>query len=330
MLLGQSAICNKVWAVWGRQSVHWKSLRKWARFQTPPKVRIWSLLKTATRFFALLATAPLFRTHRSRHGLHGVVAAFWLSVFASVFVPVAFSYSLSSQLSFWHHNNETASVAAVLETINLRECTQLFVNRTFLITFLNGTDVCAQATPVIEFLKHDGSWGHTPPIENMLCKALSNYLLWEFKIYTCISTLYTTHVDMALCTCWYFNRVEKLLNLSLLPKLQIHNLDECHSSRQWSWWYITHLHSIVAVSLDAHAVCVHLTQVIDGMQVACRSWKKWVSDEQPVVIILVQVAWVLAETGRCYSFLLECMVHGLKCSVKEWVSCWKLPYLEVI
>ena len=87
-------------------------------------------------------------------------------------------------------------------------------------------DVCAQATPVIEFLKRDGSWGHTPPIENMLCKALSNYLLWEFKIYTCISTLYTTHVDMALCTCWYFNRVEKLLNLSLLPKLQIHCLDE--------------------------------------------------------------------------------------------------------
>ena len=131
MLLGQSAMCNKVWAVWGRQSVHWKSLRKRARFQTPPKVRIWSLLKTATHFFALLAAAPLFRTHRSRHGLHGVVAAFWLSVFASVFVPVAFSYSLSSQLSFWHRNNETASVAAVLETINLRKCTQLFVNRTF-------------------------------------------------------------------------------------------------------------------------------------------------------------------------------------------------------
>ena len=55
---------------------------------TAPKVRIWSFLKTASHFFVLLASATLFRTHRFRHRLHGVVVAFWLSVFASVFVPV--------------------------------------------------------------------------------------------------------------------------------------------------------------------------------------------------------------------------------------------------
>ena len=36
-------------------------------------------------FFASLATAPLSRIHQSRCGLHMVVAAFWLSVFTSIF-----------------------------------------------------------------------------------------------------------------------------------------------------------------------------------------------------------------------------------------------------
>ena len=35
----------------------------------------------------LLCTAALSRTHRCRRGLHGVVAAFTLSVFSSVFAP---------------------------------------------------------------------------------------------------------------------------------------------------------------------------------------------------------------------------------------------------
>ena len=52
------------------------------------------VLKTATRFFASLAAAPFFPTHRFRRGLHGVVAAFWLSVFASVFAPVSFLLAL--------------------------------------------------------------------------------------------------------------------------------------------------------------------------------------------------------------------------------------------
>ena len=40
-------------------------------------------------FFALLAAAPLYHTHHSRRGLHRVAAAFTLSVFASVFMPVS-------------------------------------------------------------------------------------------------------------------------------------------------------------------------------------------------------------------------------------------------
>ena len=59
------------------------------------------VLKMATRFFASLAAAPLFHTHQSHCGLHRVAAAFWLSVFASVFAPVfpALSYLLLSQFS---------------------------------------------------------------------------------------------------------------------------------------------------------------------------------------------------------------------------------------
>ena len=37
--------------------------------------------------FITLGAAALSRTHRSRHGLHGVVVAFTLSVFSSAFVP---------------------------------------------------------------------------------------------------------------------------------------------------------------------------------------------------------------------------------------------------
>ena len=37
--------------------------------------------------FATLGTAGLSRTHRSQRGLHGIVVAFMLSVFSSIFVP---------------------------------------------------------------------------------------------------------------------------------------------------------------------------------------------------------------------------------------------------
>ena len=70
-------------------------------------------------------------------------------------------------------NNETASAAIALGTINLCKCTQTFVNRIFLIAFLNGTNVCAQATPLLAFLKWDRSQGHIPPTENTHCKISS-------------------------------------------------------------------------------------------------------------------------------------------------------------
>ena len=98
---------------------------------TSLKVRIWSFLKTTTCFFASLAAAPFIRSHRSCHGLHGVVAVFWPSVFAFVFVPVSqffLTHSHHNFLPFWHRDNETASTTTALET---SKCTQLFVNRRF-------------------------------------------------------------------------------------------------------------------------------------------------------------------------------------------------------
>ena len=69
---------------------------------TSLKVRIWSFLKTATCFFASLATAPLFHTHQSRR----VVAAFWLSVLASVFAP-DFQLFLTLTTTFCHFDIAT-------------------------------------------------------------------------------------------------------------------------------------------------------------------------------------------------------------------------------
>ena len=42
-----------------------------------------------------------------------------------------------------------------------------------LIAFLSGTDVCAQTTPSIAFLKRDRSQSHTSPTENTHCKISS-------------------------------------------------------------------------------------------------------------------------------------------------------------
>ena len=49
--------------------------------------------RSSAAFFASFAAAPLSRIHRSRHGLHGVVTAFRLFVFASVFVPVSYLFA---------------------------------------------------------------------------------------------------------------------------------------------------------------------------------------------------------------------------------------------
>ena len=64
---------------------------------------------------------------------------------------LALSCLLSSQLFFlFDVATLTTSAAIALGMINLCKCTQLFVSR-FFFTFLNGTDVCAQATPLIAF-----------------------------------------------------------------------------------------------------------------------------------------------------------------------------------
>ena len=83
--------------------------------------------------FVLLGAAALSRTHRSRRRLHSVEAAFTLCLLLCFRARLlALSSSLPSQLlPFWRHDNETASTATALRTINLRKCTQLFVNRMF-------------------------------------------------------------------------------------------------------------------------------------------------------------------------------------------------------
>ena len=85
-------------------------------------------------FFASLPAVLLSCTHWSCHGLHRVVATFWLAVFAFIFAPVSQLFLLHSHYSFlpfWHCNNETTSAATALGMINLRKCKQHFVNRMF-------------------------------------------------------------------------------------------------------------------------------------------------------------------------------------------------------
>ena len=118
----------------GKAYIHWKSLRMWSRTvsnRTECEDMVVFQDGQAFCFFcALLATVPLSHTHRSRCGLHGVVAAFIFSVFASVFAPCSL-LTLSSLLAwqFWHCNNETAN-AATAEN-DLHKYTQLLVSRIF-------------------------------------------------------------------------------------------------------------------------------------------------------------------------------------------------------
>ena len=122
----------------------------------------------------------VFELHRAQghdcffslRGLHSVVVAFMLCLpFRFHTRLLALSSSLPSQyLPFWHRGNETTSATTVLRTVNLYES---FCKQDILIAFLNGTDVCAQTTPSIAFLKRDGSQSHTPPTENTHCKISS-------------------------------------------------------------------------------------------------------------------------------------------------------------
>jgi len=93
---------------------------------------------------SLLGSAALSRTHRSRCGLHGAVAAFTLCLLFRLCARLLalFPHSHPSQfLPFWHCDNETASTATALRTINLHKCTQFFCKQDILIAFLSGMDV---------------------------------------------------------------------------------------------------------------------------------------------------------------------------------------------
>ena len=96
-------------------------------------LRGWSVfLKTAMRFLCFASRSSSLALSQS--GLHRVVAAFGPFVVASVFAPVSYLFlprSSHNSPPFLRRNNETARAATALDTINLRKCTQLFVNRIF-------------------------------------------------------------------------------------------------------------------------------------------------------------------------------------------------------
>ena len=176
---GRSCMHNKVWKVWeGGQSVHWKGSRTWAWFWNAQITRIWSFLKTATHFicFASRCCSLLHSLLSTRTSwCCGCIYALCL-LFRFRSRLLALSSSLTSQfLPFWSCNNETTSAATALRTINLHKCTHL-------IALPSRMDVCTQATPLIAFLKQDGSWAHTPLTKNMLCKISSLMLRRSAKI----------------------------------------------------------------------------------------------------------------------------------------------------
>ena len=118
----------------------------------------------ASRCSSLSYSSILSRTSRGSGCILALCLCF--SFCASLFL----TRSHYSFLPFWRrHDNET-SAATALETINLRKCTQVFVNRTFNCI----PDVCAQATPLIAFLKQDRSWGHTPPTESRSARSVAS------------------------------------------------------------------------------------------------------------------------------------------------------------
>ena len=73
-------------------------------------------------FFTLLATAPFSRTHWAHHGLHGGSLSLSLLQFLR---QSPSSYSCHNFLTM----RPLASPATALRTINLRQCTELCVNR---------------------------------------------------------------------------------------------------------------------------------------------------------------------------------------------------------
>ena len=120
------ACANEVWKVWGGQSVHTtlKEFRGCECGFTLHRTRGYSSFSRQPR--TLFATHSSFSTRTSRR----------CDCIYAVYLPfrfharlLALSFSLPSP--FCCCNNETASAATVLRTINLRKCTQLFVNEVF-------------------------------------------------------------------------------------------------------------------------------------------------------------------------------------------------------
>ena len=80
---------------------------------------------------------------------------------------------LSSQLFFlFGVATLTTSATIVLGPINLCKCTQLFVTRLFF--YIPKWDRCLCTSHTFNCIpKWDGSWGHTLPTKNTLCKTSS-------------------------------------------------------------------------------------------------------------------------------------------------------------
>ena len=127
-----------------------KEFQKWARFRTPCWISGYGCF-SRWPLFASLADALSYSSSRCR--LHRLVATFWLS-FASVVTmrPLAPPPHWEWYIYISVHT---------------------FCKQDILIVFLNRTDVCAQATLLIAFLKRDKSWGHIPPTKNTLYKISS-------------------------------------------------------------------------------------------------------------------------------------------------------------
>ena len=130
MLLGRSAMCNKVWKV---EEVS----KLYGHFSWQP-----------CAFYASASRSLLLSLILIDLTVDFTVAAFWLS--AILFFhqsPLALNF-----MPFWCRDNETTSTATALGMINLHKYTQLFVNKIFLVAFLSGTGVCAQATSLTAVL----------------------------------------------------------------------------------------------------------------------------------------------------------------------------------
>ena len=101
--------------------------------------------------FASLGAAALSRTHRSQRGLHGVVVGFTLSAFSSVVVP---GTPRLLALSRSHHHFFVATMRRLAPLQRWERIWTIKLRKLYTI-FVSGTDVCAQTTPLIAFLKCD-------------------------------------------------------------------------------------------------------------------------------------------------------------------------------